>query len=331
MVSSPNSPKSRPVTTSSSLLVRAGALYHPDPSGGGDGEAKTPTLEELQAQLAQAQEALKTLKTEKDELAADMDHALALVRLDTEPTKVEASLRRMMARAGYSHGEIEAYIKESLQAPAPEPRPAAKPKEKAVQTADDEGDDQGSMDPALEAILRTLASEVVSLRQKVSEVSGREVGRSAGEMRSRIDQEITKRLDSDEQLATILKKVSPDASKARDSVTKDVLLMTKELLREKQRENGGRLDPSWIGAAVEKATAEVGTRYRTVIGDPSTLGRTPETVAEATRFLKTEPVKAPEFKAGETSLADLREQSRQWATDALSRDLAKESTEESVV
>lgn len=328
-----NSPKTTSQTsqTSSSLLVRGAALFHPDPSGAGGGE---PSIEDLKKQVAAMQAAMDQMKKEKEVTDADLTHAINLVRLDTEPEKVEASLRRMMAKAGYSHGEIEAYIAETLHGEPPEDAvPEAPARQPAKQPAKQpQGAQGGANDGELAQVLRALASEIVDLKKEMGTMASREVGRSGKEMRTQMDTRISALLDSSKELNTIVGKLSPDASKAKETLRKDALLFAKENLKGKQRENGGRLDPAWIDEAVKEAVAEVGTRYRTVIGDPSEIGRTPETVAEATRFLKTEPVKAPEFVPGKTSLTDIREQSRAWATDTIARAMAEKAPgEESVV
>lgn len=295
---------------------------------------KTPEeqLAELQAQLEKANKSIEKLTGERDAYRGDLDQAMKLVRLDTPDDEALAALRYTMQKAGYSHAEIEEYVRAQTE---PAPTPKTQPRERTPST-DGYRDqpDPSNNDVLLEGlreVLGVFAKRLDTIEGTVQQSNMRATRMTAADLRSRIDEQVSTAIDSDKTLATILKRIDGEGkTKARDSLSKELLLQTKELLRETAK-NQRELTPDVVKEVVKKATEEVGTRYRTVIGDPSTLGRTPETVAEQQRFLNEKPVEAPDFNPETDTLSDIRAKSREWGADVLSRDVAKASTEESVV
>ena len=79
-----------------------------------------------------------------------------------------------------------------------------------------------------------------------------------------------------------------------------------------------------------KAAAAVNARYRRLVGDPSRLGRAPETSAGQDRFVNSKPVDAPVHKKG-LSFSDAQSQVQSWAADMLMRSVAEDSTDASRV
>lgn len=139
-----------------------------------------------------------------------------------------------------------------------------------------------------------------------------------------VHRSVTGTIDSHDRLATLLEGV--DKSQGRDQARQAYQTLS-EQIRERtiaalqaRVSRGERFSESWIEPAVKAAADQVYSSFRAVIGDPSALGRSPETDDGAGERLRREPVPAPQ--AGkifgvENAQASLRE----WNADQLSRAL----------
>ena len=115
-----------------------------------------------------------------------------------------------------------------------------------------------------------------------------------------------------------------DVTKARESIAERVRAQALENLRQR-RNYAGSFDDNWVGEEVNKAASKVAQDMLTVIGDPSKIGRVPETAGQTETLYRKEPVKVPDTK-GKT-FGDVEAQLRDWTSDQLLRSMSDPGSE----
>jgi len=225
-----------------------------------------------------------------------------------DPTRRQQAAASLMREAGVPEAEIQA----RLAPPTPDPKPNRKGKQETTEEEDE--------DPT-----EALAQEIAQLRKDQQRLT-------STQLREKYNTSLTSALDSTTEVRTLLAaldRINPDpASKAKRKtiLAEKVDRAAKEMLREK-RASSLSFDDGWIPEVMPKAIKKVLDEYRTEIGDPDKLGRTPETgVDEADEFLAETPVPKPTFKAG-TSRQDLEKNLADWTRDYLSRGEKEPTTE----
>lgn len=286
----------------------SGGSIPPAPTGGGktDGTDKggvTITREEYDA-LQAAKSKATTLEQQVSSTEQDWTHVRRLMRGNGTPEEIANSVRYVMKKEGYSESEIETYIQENAR-----PAPASRPKGKK----DEEGDPQDEPDP--------MDLKVKAVDQRLSQI---EVERLQGRLSSGIREAV----DSNKNLGRLidgLAATDPDGegngegrAKRLSEVLKDVERETRDRLKSRRAESGGRWDDRWIEEEAGKAVEAVYSRYRTLVGDPARLGRTSEMGVGEDRFTNRQPVKPPQPKKG-MKFDQAAKESRDWALDTLLR------------
>lgn len=267
---------------------------------------ETPTSPEEQAGKAVLkvgdqewdEERVKDLLKQKEELEQYRRYGRRLMLSDgTFDQEREEAVRALMADAQFEPEVIEEYIEAQKQPEEPE---AAEP-EVTVQE---------KSQPKKEVEVGDLAQEqgreeIEMLRQRLEQME-REVG---GEKTRRIEQELESAvkgaLDGNKDLATVLERSREVNGAESDGARREYFLdevrrQTAENLR-RRKASGGTYRPEWLVEEAGKAATVVAERIRSVIGDPSQLGRAPETVAGADEFVRRDPPKKPQFQKGEGS------------------------------
>lgn len=291
-------------TTEGNITVTEGT------TGGGQQGEFVPA-EELVRLRTQAEKAGR-LAEDVAELQRTWQHTQNLLRSGVDPGVLEESIRHVMSRAGHSQGDIDDYVR-SLRSGGQEsgtvdeniePKGGSKGEEL-------EGDEVGGLRKEIEALQQQM------VRQK-QDALVRELNAS-----------VERALDTTEGFGTLLDRASQvdgkddkDASaNRRRLVLDDIRRETTDLLRQRRAKNGGNWSDAWIPEEANRAAVAVLKKFRAVaIGDPSRLGRAPETEAGEDVWTTRKPVPAPEYKPGMTPDA-AQAQVRDYAVDHLLRGL----------
>lgn len=310
----------------------AGGTTTETPAGKTGGEAPAPGVDMVTVKRSdydtlrtQANSATE-LQKQNAELAKDWKAAERLIKQDPnyDPSALEADTRHVMARAGYTPEQINEHLRGES---APQGREGKKPK---VESDDDE---VSATDQKLDAVTAQLT--------KLQQQQGRDEYRR---LQQTLDSNVTGLLDNNPELVKLtagLVKHNTDEDTTPSDVQKYKTTLREELSTEIRRETlerikvrrqqaGGIFDEGWLQEESVKAAKAVNDRYRRLVGDPSRLGRTPETSAGQDRFVNTKPVEAPAHKKGLT-FSEAQSQVQSWAADMLTRSIAEDSTAESRV
>ena len=270
-----------------------------------------PEVATLQARLAAREAELAAAQSRYDSLNRNWEAAQTLLSPDSnDPSTVETAFRTAMAGAGYSRDQIEQQIEayRSAQGPA----------------ASDEGETEESGDDGTRAYMEQLAANQQKLAQETSQ------GRRT-QLESLMGSSIGMAVDGSKDLNTLITRLATldggDVGEAKESrrqiLAGEIRNEATRLLRQQRESAGGNWSDNWIPMATQKAAEIVYKKYRTVIGDPSKIGRVTET--DAGEFLaQRPPVKPPEYRKG-MAMEDAGKSVRDFAVDTLLRGVASSS------
>jgi len=86
----------------------------------------------------------------------------------------------------------------------------------------------------------------------------------------------------------------------------------------KRRASGETFNANWFDEEAGKATKFVYDKFRSVIGDPDKIQRSPETATDSDSLFNKPPVDPPEFEKGD-DMGALSVKSHDWTLDTLLR------------
>lgn len=285
-------------TVPSLLLTPDGAEGVGAGAGAGAGAAGTQTPADTGDKITLTKAEYEGFVTAKGRLAdvekkatdleADWKHVSRLMKAgdNDDPAAVKDSIVAVMRRAGHSQSEIDAYIAEQ-DTPSNNGRGNSKPGAKG-----------GESDPELE----TLKKGFGDVNQRMAVV---EKERLVGIL----DQNLSQALDGDKGLGTLVRtlaglqaegaeEIEQRRSELLKVVREEIKRETLDNLRTRRAQNRGEWNEGWIREEAVKAAKAVDSKYRSFVGDPAKLGRTPETGAGEDFLKNQKPVEAPTWKKG---------------------------------
>lgn len=169
------------------------------------------------------------------------------------------------------------------------------------------------------------SDEIEELKRKLGEIE-EDMGQAksaalkarADQLGRRLNEAIEEVLDQEAEKG-ILKELgsirSPEDIERAKVVLRDQIAAKTNEAMIRRAKAAGRLNEGWIGEEVVKAAKSVVGDYRTVIGDPSGLGRAPEMAGGRSDAMPVPEAKFPDLKKG--SRGDVTAQASQWATSVL--------------
>jgi hypothetical protein len=265
----------------------------------------------LQARLAAREAELAAAQSQYESLNRNWEAAKSLLSPDnTDPDSVESAFRTAMSGAGYNRDEIEQQINAYRASMGP--------------SGSEESDEGGQADDETRQYMEQLALNQQKLAQETSQARRTQLETLMGSS-------IGMAVDGSKDLNTLISKLAtldggdPNESKEsrRSILAGEIRNEATRLLREQRSATGGQWSDNWIPSATQKAAEIVYKKYRTVIGDPSRIGRVTET--DAGEFLSTRaPVKPPEYRKG-MAMDDAGKSVRDFAVDTLLRGVVSSS------
>lgn len=290
----------------------------PDPAAGDPPPAKDAnvsvdkaTYDKLMAEAGQVEGLKADIESGKKQLEGlnqNWEATKSLLNSSTEPAAREQNLRHVMTSAGYSPEQITEYL--ASQSPKPTQDPV-------------EG---GEKDPLEDPRIDDLTKQMKHQQDQLAT-------QRQGQMKEMLNRSTATSLDNSKDLGSILSALKgreEDEAKGIEVSDKAKSQILGEIEREtlsrlqSRRAQTGQWNDSWFDEESVKAAETVFDRYRTVIGDPSMLGRAPETVSGTERLLKTKPVPAPEWVSGK-EVGAMQKEARDFTTDTFLR-MAAETT-----
>jgi hypothetical protein len=227
---------------------------------------------------------------------------------NTDPASVESNFRTAMAGAGFSQADIDQQLEAYRAARGG--------------TFDSSSEDEGPDQSETAAQIQQLATQQEHILRETNQARRHQLENLMGTS-------VSMAVDTNKDLNTLINRLAQLDSNTDPNVAKssrkqvladEIRSEAVKILRNQRSSAGGNWNDSWIPAATQQAADIIHKKYRTVIGDPSRIGRVTET--DAGEFLASRPpVKPPEYRKG-MSMEDAGKSVRDFAVDALLRGVA---------
>lgn len=274
--------------------LNAAAATTPTSDGGGS------DLDSLRARLSEVEAEKQKLAAEREQLARYREMGRRMMRNDgTFTPEREEAMRFLMDDSGFTPDEIERWVEvQRLQAEGADDDDAAPADPEPPTSGDDLMEDQPR--PRRED---PRDREIRELRERLERLTEHVSATQTSTLESRINDQVTRALDSHQGVSSLLGVSArlngeEGLERRRQMFADDLRQQTvAELRRRKAR--GGQFREDWIPEAVEKAAADITERYRSVIGDPDKIRRSPETGTGQDELRPIEPPKDPIFEPGD--------------------------------
>jgi len=124
------------------------------------------------------------------------------------------------------------------------------------------------------------------LTKKLGELEERQRKTDHQQLARELDSRVGEVLKDNEKLETLMRFLDEDEgqSKARETLRREIRQETLARLQSRNKSQPGGFNLGWIQEETTKAADAVYDKFRSVIGDPSKLGRASETVTASDRF-----------------------------------------------
>ena len=220
------------------------------------------------------------------------------------------SVKYLLQKEGYSPEQISEYVNslanENVQ-PEPQIEEAIVPEETPAQPNRNE---------EYEAILRQQQEKIQQLEENQRKLT-------SGDLKKDLNTSVETVFNTNKEINNLLQRFnSLNNSEGKDQrselMKQEIMKETMENLR-KRKLSGGMFDKSWFAEETNRAADSVVAKFRTVIGDPNKIQRSPETESEFHSFLNSKPVEAPSFEPSDRVMGRGDTKVKTFTTDALSR------------
>ena len=210
-------------------------------------------------------------------------HASHIMRAEGGTAEKEESTRYIMSQEGYTPEQIEEYIT------------ASKQYETQVQQSEQQPDPTPGQPMQQD-------DRVTQLEQRLGQAEQQAAQQKLDQMKNQLKEGVDQVAASQpiQQILEASKRINGDTDLQKTEVLlkQDIERETLALLKRERAAKGKITDASFAQAA-QKAAESVSSRYRAVIGDPNSLGRTPQTGAAPDLLYQKKPVEDPKYRAGE--------------------------------
>ena len=258
------------------------------------------TVGQLLSQAGQAQQAQERIQN----LERFRDNATRLMRGEGTDEKTAYEVLR---GAGFSEQEAIQFSREYVE-------------DQAGGDEEEGGDMEEDVD---EAAIEKMLKRTTAKAESQAEAAMREArDLRLRYLREEVERRVVDSIDRNPEIVKMLETL--DKTRGREHAT-GAWRALQEQVREatiknlySRRDAEGRFNEDWVADEASRAAEVVAANYRTVIGDISGLGRSPETDGELESLRSKPPVQPPEFKKGmDRGAADASV--REFNVDALTR------------
>lgn len=245
-------------------------------------------------ELAESRQQLEAMEAYASGLESFREATGRLMNPETDSAVKKRDARQILLDMNYSPEQVDEWVKvydEAEQAPMTEEQPSTPPVAEDPRTNE-------------------LNQQVLKMRAQM--------------LQQNLENSLSTSIESDSDGKVLLEwmqnnREGADLTEAKNSLAEKVKAQTLENLRNR-RNHAGSFDDSWVGEEVKKAANKVAKDMLTVIGDPSKIGRVPETAGQTETLHRKDPVKVPDTK-GKT-FGEVEAQLRDWTSDQLLRSLS---------
>jgi hypothetical protein len=230
----------------------------------------------------------------------------------------EQAVRFLMSQEGYTVEDINEYInwtKQIAEEPTEQPQMETPSYDDEELENPDEAPKSSFDEPRYQEEMMMREQE----QQRITNVENRQQKLGAEMMRKEMMSALNNTIGNNDKIQKLMN-LSPESSE--DSKREDVIKIEVETqmmdnLR-RRRASGENYNPSWFAEEASKAADLVYDKFRSVIGDPDRIQRSPETATDSDSLFNKPPVEPPKFETGDT-MGDINVKAREWTLDTLLR------------
>lgn len=227
----------------------------------------------------------------------------------------ETAIRYLMTKEGYSPQDVEEYINwtndttEEMSPQTPNQNPQIQ-------------QEQVEYDPAAQQYYEEQMRMQENEKMRLGELEERQSRISSEMMKAEMNKALDTSFTSSDQIKKLMGIHEEDSSREQVLKTEVESLMIEGL--RKRRQAGENFNKNWFTEEAGKATKLVYDKFRSVIGDPDKIQRSPETATDSDSLFNKPPVDPPKYEKGD-DMGDINVKARDWTLDTLLRG-AREDT-----
>ena len=264
-------------------------------------DGKQLTAEEVKQAMYDARTQVENLENYKVNASKLINNSFA------DEAERMNSVKYLLQQEGYNNEQISAYLQtinnpeqpesegQVMQEPTPQPQIDNSAYEQAMQEQQDRLE-------ALEAQQRKMSSS---------------------SLKTDLHQTVDGVLTGHKDIQALLHKFNSlnpgeNVDARMDLFKNEIMRETMDNLRERKNA-GGIFDKSWFNEETNRAADSVVAKFRTVIGDPNRIQRSPETGSELSSFINSKPVDPPSYEVGDRVMGKGESKVKDYTRDALTR------------
>ena len=267
-----------------------------------------------------------TLKPQLDDMQNRWSDVEVLLKPDVDQQQARTSLRALLIKSGLTPEQADARVNGSGTT------------QKNSAPADQGGGNEDDMEPGDEkyaALEQAIQQQGAALTQQQRHIAQTEMARRQADLTENVGRAV----DGREGLGKLIKYAESRAGedsqpgRMRETILAEVQRETLDRLRQRRADETRRRgqeawDDKWIAEEGLKAAEAIENKYRSVIGDPSNLGRSTETGSGTHVTL---PEKPPAIAAEGSGVADVQESLVNFGSHLLAEIAVKDSQKDSLV
>ena len=227
------------------------------------------------------------------------------------PQERESAIRYLMTQEGYSPNDIEEYIGWSNDATSDTSQQEHQGGEIPNQ------DFYPEQDPQMEQYLQEQERMKEQEQQRMMQIEDRQSQLSTEMMKRDMNTALNSTVEDSDKFKKLLSLSSGEDSKSSEILRQEVESAMMQNLRNR-RTKGESFNKSWFGEEASNAVNLVYDKFRSVIGDPDKIQRSPETATDSDNLFNKPPVDPPKYEKGD-DMGKINVKTREWTLDTLLR------------
>lgn len=261
---------------------------------------------------------IKDLITARDEavkIKEYNEHAKTLISPSGSDTETrETAVRYLMNQEGYSPEDINEYINWSNQ--VQEETPMEQPPMPAEIPEDIKDNPEAQQEYDRQQKEQAAYWQREQDTERIAQVEERQQRLGTEMMKKEMEIALSKTMDSNEEIKKLMG-IDSGGENRQEVLRSEVELAMMSGLRSR-RAAGENFNQEWFAEEAGKAAQTVYDKFRSVIGDPDKIQRSPETATDSDSLFNQPPVEPPKYERGD-SMGDINVKTREWTLDTLLR------------
>jgi len=225
----------------------------------------------------------------------------------------EQAVRYLMSQEGYAPEDINEYIEWTKQIEQPTAEPAPESTYDPELTLENDYPEEPQFNEA------QYQQEMMMREQeqmRMAEIENRQQKLGTEMMRKEMTSALESAFTQSEEIKKLMG-VNEEGNNRKDILRGEVETIMMENLR-KRRASGENYNPNWFAEEAGNATKLVYDKFRSVIGDPDKIQRSPETATDSDNLFNKPPVDPPKYEKGD-DMGSINTKTREWTLDTLLR------------